>query len=144
MHPQSLRGICGRQTAGRSDGLEQRTEYRGHEARQREAGEQCRIHGERHLYQGRHELLFADEHGIVDTVIGLFRGVTMFQRLARGRIRIWIHALLHARFRRCGIGGKATFRRIRILVPHIEFAAGVTHFALHDIEIDADLAYRLA
>ena len=145
MHPQSLRGIRGRQTAGRSDGLEQRTEHGGHEARQREAGEQCRIHGKRHLDQGRHELLFANEHGIVDTVIGLLRSVTMFQRLARGRIRIRIHALIHARFRRCcGIGGKTTFRCIRILVPHVEFATGVTHFALHDVKIDADLAYRLA
>lgn len=144
MHPQSLRSVRGRQTTSGGDCLEQRTEHGGHEARQREAGEQCRIHGKRHLDQGRHELLFTDEHGIVDTVIGLFRRVTMFQCLARGRIRIWIHALIHARFRRrCGIGGKATFRCIRVLVPHIEFATGVTYFALHNVEIDADLTYRL-
>ena len=146
VHPQSLRHVFPWKPARRGDRLEQRAEHRRHETRQGQAGEHRRIDGQRHLDQRGHELLFADEHGVVDAIVALLGRVAMLQRLACGGIRIRIRATFRICWfsRRPRIVLESTFRRVRVLVTHVQFATLVRHFALHDVQIDADATYRLA
>ena len=147
MHPQTLRHTHVGQSSRRDHRLIQRTEHGSHEAFQIQTGEQLPVDGQRHLNQRGHELLFADEHGVVDAVIRLFHGVSMFQIPTRRRIAIRIRAMFHVVFHGCA-GSKTTcgtaFRSVCVLVANIEFASRVTHLTLHDLQIDADSANRFA
>ena len=145
VHPQPLRRVVARQPAGGGDGLEQGAEHRRHEVRQRQLPEPAAVDRPRHLDQRGHELLFADEHGVVDPVICLFVRVATFERLACRRIRVRIAPRLPPRLAGGGTGRTVPpFGRVGVLVAHVEASAFVGDLALQDVQVHADAPCGLA
>ena len=140
MHPQPLRGIVGWQSAGGRDRLEQGAEHRSHEMVDGQLPEHGAVDGARHLNQHGHELLFGDEYGVVDLEICLFGGVTALQRLARGRIGVWVGAGFHTRL----VTLESTFGRVGVLIAYMHLPACVHHLAAHHLKVHADTARGLA
>ena len=98
------------------------------------------VDGARHLNQHGHELLFGDEYGVVDLEICLFGGVTALQRLARGRIGVWVGAGFHTRL----VTLESTFGRVGVLIAYMHLPACVHHLTAHHLKVHADTARGLA
>ena len=140
MHPQALRSVIRRQSAGSRNRLEQRAEHRGHEIRQSQLGKPFAVDRTRNLDERRHELLLADEHRVVDVEIRLVGGITMLKLPPASRIRVRVIAvstLLDTHL-------LASAGRVGVLVAHVVLPSSLSDLALHDIKVDADAPGRLA